>query len=220
MKNGRIKVIGLGAGGHASVILDLIESLPKAPYEVVGLLDSDGRRHGSLFQGMKILGDDTLLPELRRNGIASCFIGLGSVGRTAARRRIYELAEKQDFDVVPLVHPTAIVAKSVLLGRGCCVMAGAIINPGARIGRNVCVNTGAIIEHDCRIGDHAFIAPGAVLAGGVQVGVGAFVGLRAGVKQGCSLGDESLIGGGAMVVRDVAARSVVAGVPARSIQLG
>lgn len=218
MNKERIRIIGLGAGGHASVILDLIDSLPEAPYEVVGLLDPDRRRHGSVFQGAKILGDDTLLPELRREGVASCFIGLGSVGRTTGRRRIYELAEAHAFDVVRLVHPTAIVAKSAHLGRGCCVMAGAIINAGAIIGENVCVNTGAIIEHDCRIGDHAFIAPGVVLAGGVQVGAGAFVGIRAAIKQGCILGEESLIGGGAMVVRDVAPRSVVAGVPARSIQ--
>ncbi|MGC4071630.1 MAG: acetyltransferase [Nibricoccus sp.] len=218
MNNGRIKIVGVGAGGHASVILDLIESLPGAPYEVVGLLDSDQRRHGSLFHGSSILGGDALLPELRRNGVVGCFLGLGSIGRTEARRRLYALAEESGLEIVPLVHPTAIIAKSAVLGRGCCIMAGAIVNPGATIGRNVCVNTGAIIEHDCRIDDHAFIAPGVVLAGGVRVGAGAFVGLRAGVKQGCVLGEESLIAGGAMVVRDVAPRAVVGGVPARVIR--
>lgn len=199
------------------MILDLIESLPGSPYEVVGFLDPERGRHGSQCQGVTILGDDSLLPELRRDGIAGCFIGLGSVGRTAARRRLYELAVERGFDVVSLVHPAAVVAKSAALGGGCCVMAGAVINSRAALGRNVCINTGAIVEHDCRIDDHAFIAPGAVLAGGVQVGAGAFVGLRAGVKQGCVLGAESLTGAGAMVVRDVAPRAVVAGVPARAM---
>lgn len=210
-----MKIVGLGAGGHARVLLDLIDRLPSARPEVVGLLDPDRARHGAMLAGRPILGGDDLLPALRRDGVEGCFIGLGSVGKLGGRRRLFELALALGFEPVTLVHPSAIVAASAVLGRGSCVMAGAIVNADARLGANVCVNTGAIIEHDCELGDHAFVGPGAVLAGGVVAGAEAFIGLRAAIRQGLKVGPGAVVGGGAMVVRDVPAGTTVVGMPAK-----
>jgi UDP-perosamine 4-acetyltransferase len=198
-------------------MLDLIASQPGAPFEVVGLLDPDRNRHGTALAGSVILGDDALLPELRRSGVEGCFIGLGSVGSLAGRERLFELAIAAGVSPVTLIHPSAVVARSAVLGQGCAVMAGAILNPAVRLGVNVCVNTGAVVEHDCNIADHAFIGPGAVLAGGVAIGRAAFIGLRAAVIQGVSIGAKSIVGGGAMVIRDVPTQVTVVGVPARVI---
>lgn len=206
-----IRVIGLGAGGHAKVLIDILRRA--GDFEIVGLLDP--ARAGEIIAGVPILGDDEQLHTMRISGVTAVFIGVGGVGDNSIRMALYEKALAAKFDLVNAIHPTAIVAPSVKFGQGVAIMAGAILNPDVRIGDNVIINTGAIVEHDCEIGSHAHISPGAVLSGGVRVGLGAHVGVGATVRQYIQLGDGAIVGAGAVVVKDVPPRSVVVGVPAR-----
>ena len=205
-----IQVIGIGAGGHAKVVLDILQLMNE--YRVVGLLDPVSV--GATVGGVMVLGGDELLLRLYSEGITSAFIGVGGVGDNTSRINLFEKVKAAGFTFVNVVHPSSILAASVQLGQGATIMAGVIINPDARIGDNVIVNTGVIVEHDCDIASHAHISPGAVLCGGVRVGRGAHVGAGATLRQGVTIGDGALVGAGAVVVRDVAPRVMVIGVPA------
>jgi len=210
------KIIGLGAGGHARVIVDML-SLLDPGYEFVGFLDSDPKRQGSRWCGYPVLGGDSLLPVLRADGVAKFFLGLGSIKWLEPRVMLYDLAIASDMNPVSILHPDSTVSESAECGPGLCVMARAVVNAGACLGKNVCVNTAAVVEHDCQIGDHAFIGPGALLSGGVRVGVAAFVGIGAVIRQGVTIGSNAVVGAGAVVIRDVLAGAIVAGVPARPL---
>lgn len=211
-----VRVVGLGAGGHAGVVADIIAR--KAHWTLVGFLDSDRSLWDTERHGVPVLGGDELLGELAGKGVRRFFIGVGSVGDTTLRRQLYREARGAGLEPVVAVHSSATVADSAQIGPGAAVMAGAVINPGCELGENVVVNTGAVVEHDCRIGDHAFVSPGACLAGGVVVGAGAHVGLGATVREGREIGEGALVGAGAVVVDDVSPRVVVVGVPARVIR--
>jgi UDP-perosamine 4-acetyltransferase len=211
-----VRVIGLGAGGHAKVVLETLAAA--GGYEVVGLLDPDPALNGSTVHGVPVLGDDELLGAQYDAGVSHAFIGLGGSSDTTPRRRLYELARSRGFDVVSAVHPLAVVSRSARIGAGATVFAAAVVNADALLGEDVIVNTGAIVEHDCRLGDHVHVASGARLASGVVVGDGAHVGLGASVIQGVRIGEGSVVGAGAVVVRDVEPGVVVAGVPARVLR--
>jgi sugar O-acyltransferase (sialic acid O-acetyltransferase NeuD family) len=211
-----LRVVGLGAGGHAKAVVDILRL--DGRYEIVGLLDPRADLRGGSAYGLSVLGDDDRLPELARDGVGHAFIGLGSSGDLRPRRALYELARAHGLEVVDAVHPKATVSPSATFGRGVTLMAGAIVNPDARLGANVIVNTGAIVEHDCVLGDHAHVATGARLGGGVEVGSGTHIGLGASVNQGIRVGRSSIIGAGAVVVDDVGDLVVVAGVPARVLR--
>jgi len=71
-----------------------------------------------------------------------------------------------------------------------------------------------VIEHDCQISDHVHIASGAVLSGGVIVEDEAFIGAGSVVIQRMRIGRKSVVAAGAVVIRDVANRSMVKGIPA------
>lgn len=185
-----------------------------------GILDADASRWGGALDGIPILGGDDLLPQLRKQGVSSFVVGLGSVRDTNPRSRLFSLALEHGLEPLTLRHPTAICSTIVTLGPGCQLLPGSIVNVGASLGANVIVNTGAIVEHDCVLGDHVHVATGASLAGNVVVGAGAHIGIGAVVRQRISIGEAAVVGAGAVVVRDVPAATVVAGVPAEPLRSG
>ncbi len=211
-----MKVVGLGAGGHAKVVIEILRS--HGSYELIGLLDPNPELQDRSVLGVPVLGDDDLLPALKREGIRHFFVGLGSIGDTGPRQRLFELALQYQMKPVNIIHPQAVISPSAVLGEGVTVMAGAVINACARLGVNVIVNTGAIVEHDCIVGDHVHIATGAQLASTVRVGKGAHIGADATVLQCVHIGESALVGAGAVVIRDVPPGVTVVGCPARVLQ--
>ena len=211
-----MQVIGLGAGGHAKVVIEILQLM--AGCELVGLLDRNKELWGTDVLGVPVLGNDDLLPKLYNRGVGHAFIGLGTVGDTRPRRQLYEKARRQRFQIVSAIHRQAIIAPSAEIGHGPTVMAGAVINAAARLGDNVIVNTGAIVEHDCVVGNNVHIATGARLASTVYVGDGAHIGLGASVRQCIRIGRNAIVGAGSVVVDDVPDNVVVVGVPARMLR--
>jgi UDP-perosamine 4-acetyltransferase len=209
-----VSIVGVGAGTHAKSVLEAIRSSGR--FEVVGLIDDDPARAGGELLGFLVLGP-VGLERLRAEGVTHAFAGVGGIGDSSERRRIFERLLAAGFELPPIVHASAIVSPWARLGRGTQVLAAAVVNAGAEVGDDVIVNTGAIVEHDCHLAAHAHVAPGACLAGLVTVGEGAHVGISAVVIEGIRIGDGALVAAGAVVVRDVPDGARVAGVPARPL---
>jgi sugar O-acyltransferase (sialic acid O-acetyltransferase NeuD family) len=212
----RIRVVGLGAGGHAKVVLDILSFYDE--FQVVGLTDADPGRVGQRVLGVPILGADDILPRLRAEGVEGAFIGLGSVGDGRARCELFELARALGFHIVNAVHPHASVARSVRMGEGVAIMAQAALNPDVVLADNVIINTGAQLDHDCQVGSHVHVAPGAHISGGVRIGDHVHIGVGATIIQGIHVANEAIVGAGAVVLHDVPPNVTVVGVPARIIE--
>ncbi len=211
-----MRVIGLGAGGHAKVVIEILRLT--GGYELVGLLDPNQRLCGSRVSDVPVLGNDSLLPKLYSQDVRHAFIGVGGTRDTKPRRTLYESVLHEGFELVDAIHPNSVVSHSARLGIGPTVMAGAVVNADATLGDNVIVNSTAIVEHDCVIEDHVHIATGAKLGGNVRVGAGAHIGLGASVRQSITIGADAVVGAGAVVVKDVPQGVLVVGVPARPVE--
>jgi len=209
-------VVGLGAGGHAKVIIEALRL--SGDHDIVALLDPNKELWHTNVLSVPVLGDDSLLPELFQKGVGLAFIGLGGTRDNGPRQKLYEHALAQGFRAIQVIHPQAVVSASALLGDGLIVMACAVINAEASVGVNVIVNTGAIVEHDCVIGSHVHLATGAKLASNVRVADGAHIGVGASVRQGICIGEGAIVGAGAAVVKDVDPNTIVVGVPAQVLK--
>lgn len=211
-------VVGLGAGGHAKVIIDILRLSEK--WNIACLLDFNSDLKGKTIYGVPVLGDDALLPSLLSQQITHAFLGVGSVGDPSKRISLFTTLIQLGFDIVDVIHPSAVISPSVSMGKGPMVMAGVMINADTRIGDNVIINTGAVVEHDCRIGSHAHVATGAKLSGGVIVGEGAHIGTGAAIRNHITIGKHAVVGVGAAVVNDVPEGVVVGGTPAKELRRG
>lgn len=207
----RRRLVGLGAGGHAAVIIETLQMAGQS--EIVGLVAPES---GNVL-GVPIIGDDDILMTLRDRGIDGVFLGVGMMKASDIRRRLVEKSCASRLEIVGAIHPRSFIASSVALGAAPQVLAGALIQSRAHLGDHVLVNTGAIVEHDCQLGDYSHVATGAHLAGGVTVGEGAFVGAGAVVIQGITIGAQAVVGAGAVVIHDIPAGTTVAGIPARVV---
>jgi sugar O-acyltransferase (sialic acid O-acetyltransferase NeuD family) len=120
--------------------------------------------------------------------------------------------------VVSLVAPTAFVAKTATLGSGCILFPGCFVGGGARLGDGVAALANCVINHDDVLEDRVVLASGVTLAGSVHVETKSYLGQRCSVRQHLRIGAGSLIGMGAVVIKDVAPDSVMVGNPARRLR--
>ena len=206
-----------GGGGHARVLLDTVFAA-NTDWRVAILdphMDLGTYRE---FERADVVGGDELAPALAAVNPAIEFaVGLGAVGPTDSRKRLFELGVALGMTPYSIIHPRATISPGASVEDGAQVMAGAVVNVGATIGRNVVVNTRAVVEHDCIVEDHANIAPGACLCGNVVVGGGAFVGACAVIIQDITIGKGAVVGAGSVVIRDVDPGVKVVGTPARPL---
>ncbi len=213
----QIKVVGIGAGGHAKILVELLEQSEE--YEMAGFTDPQRERWGTEFMGYPVLGGDEVLAGLHAKGVRTAFIGVGAVDGTGTRLRakLFRQAIDLGFQMPTLIHPKGVVSPSATIGVGSVVMAGAVVSADVRVGDNVTVYSGTVIEHDSVIDDHVHMSPGVHLAGDVHIGEGAFIGIGASVIHGIRVGRWATIGAGTVVLKDLPENVVAVGVPARHV---
>jgi acetyltransferase EpsM len=205
-----VRLIVVGAGGHASVVIDAARlALPGC--DIVGLVD-DAVTVGERVAGSLVLGQLAELDRFPHDAVAL------AVGDNTARARIFESLREAGERLPTIVHPSAVVAPSATLGAGTVVLANGVINADAVVEDNVIVNTAATIDHHSRIGRHVHIAPGVHLAGGCRVGEGAALGIGTVVGPAVRIGEHTLVGAGSVVLEDLPADVIAYGSPARVIR--
>jgi sugar O-acyltransferase (sialic acid O-acetyltransferase NeuD family) len=134
-----------------------------------------------------------------------------------ARMRISNLLKKAGLSPVSIIHPTSFLDYNVQFGEGIQIMAGVNIITETSIGNYCIINTGASVDHECVLEDGVEIAPNATLCGNVHVGKYSWVGANATVLPRIKIGNNSVIGAGSVVTKDVPEKTVYAGNPAREL---
>ena len=198
----------LGAGGHAKVILDILES--RDDVLLAGYVNPCG--DSEPLYGLPRLGDDSGLPDLFGQGIRAAFVAIGD---NALRKERTKTLSRIGYRVINAISPNACISRYAKLGAGVAVMPGAVVNASAALGDGAIVNTNASVDHDCVIGAFAHIGPGVSIAARVSVGEGVLLGAGSCVIPGVGIGDWTVAGAGSVVVRDLPSRVVAYGTPAR-----
>ncbi len=197
----------LGAGGHASVLADILK---QNKLIISGLFCPDIDFARAVLFGIPIFENEDEIFEYQCNTV-SIINGVGSLPGSNLRTKLFNKFTEQGYSFQQVISKHSFISDFATLGQGVQVMPGAIIQPGAVIGDNTIINTGAIIEHDCIIGKHNHVAPGTTLSGQVSTGDNVHIGSGATVIQGVSIGNEVVIAAGAIITKYVESGKTVFG---------
>ena len=122
------------------------------------------------------------------------------------------------------------VMPGAVIGAGCSLGQNVVVMNGTRIGNNVKIQNNVSIYEGVELEDDVFCGPSMVFTNVINprshvprrhefqrtlVRRGASIGANATIVCGVTLGEFAFVGAGAVVTRDVAAFSLVTGVPAR-----
>ncbi|GII80754.1 transferase [Sphaerisporangium rufum] len=212
-----IPLLIVGAGGFARETAQAVHAVNDAgpAWELLGHLDDDPARHGTVVDGVPVLGPAALAAARTDARLVVC---TGSPRDYASRARIVARLGLPPERYATVVHPGASVARSCSLGPGTVVLAQAVLTAAVTVGAHVAVMPHVTLTHDDVVGDFATLAAGVRLAGGVHVEPGAYLGAGALVRESRTIGAGALVGMGSVVTRDVPAGQVWAGVPARFLR--
>jgi sugar O-acyltransferase (sialic acid O-acetyltransferase NeuD family) len=211
MKN----IVIFGSGGHAKVIVDIIEKQGK--FNIAGFID-EYREKDTSIMGYKVLGNESCLKDIFfSNEIYGGIIGIGD---NSIREKVRDKVIKAiaNFKFVNCIHPKSIIGKDVNLGNGNVVMAGVIINSSSKVKNHCILNTNSSLDHDCVMLDFSRIDPNATIGGNVKIGCYSVIGIGANVFYGVNIGSNCIIGGGSIVNKNTSDNSIYYGSPSKFIR--
>ncbi|MEU8617778.1 acetyltransferase [Streptomyces sp. NPDC048623] len=206
------RLVIIGAGGFAR---ETAQAARAAGLPLAGHLDDDPALQGCVVDGAPVLGGTERIRKLKDASFVVC---VGSPRDYASRARIVARLGLPDDRYATVVHPTAVVSASSVLGPGTVLLAHTVLTAAVRVGRHVAVMPQTVLTHDDEVGDFATLASGVRLGGTVRVGRGAYLGAGAMVREGTEIGAWSLVGMGSVVLSDVPPGEVWAGSPARLLR--
>lgn len=135
---------------------------------------------------------------------ANCTIGGVGFG--------YELNENQEYELMPHIGNVHL-KENVEIGNNVCI--DRAVMGSTLLSENVKVDNLVHIAHGVQIGRNSLIIANSMIAGSVEIGENVWVSPSASIRQKLTVENDALVGMGAVVVKDVASSSVVAGNPAK-----
>jgi sugar O-acyltransferase (sialic acid O-acetyltransferase NeuD family) len=208
-------IVIIGGGNQAAYSIEIAEMNPL--FRIIGVLDSVHELN-SIVHGYPVIGRQEEIKEIvKRFDVKLGFIAIGDNWR---REQVFQQLRDQvpQLMFATLVHPSVILGKNVKIGQGSLLMAGVIVNINSEIGDFGFLATGAQIDHDCTLEDFTSVSAGSVFGGLVRLKKYSAVTLGATVLDRLTIGENSVIGAGALVTKDIPDNVTAYGIPAKPIR--
>jgi sugar O-acyltransferase (sialic acid O-acetyltransferase NeuD family) len=181
------------------------------PGRIVGFVDDDRNALVGYDYDVEWLGS---LVDYQPSAAHSLIVGIAD---PAFKEKTVMMLDAKGAHFASLIHPTAVIAKTVKLARGVVFCPYAVASADAHVEEFVTVNCHSGIGHDAHVGAFSTLSSYIDLTGRTSVGKRVLVGSGARLLPGVTVGDDAVIGAGSTVVRDVPAGATVYSQPARRL---
>lgn len=170
-------------------------------FDFIGYFD-DLAEKGAIINGMPVLGKVDEAVGLYQKGVFDyIFEGIGYT-RFDLREYYYNLL-KGKVPFANIISPSATIGKDVDLGEGIFIGDNTFIDDNTIIDDNVFIHVGSTLGHNNHIGRHTYISGRFDTCGNVSVGKRCFIGVRCLVSDHVSICDDSWIGIGSVILKDI-----------------
>jgi sugar O-acyltransferase (sialic acid O-acetyltransferase NeuD family) len=199
------KLVIFGAGDIAR--LAWVYFTRDSEHEVVAFTVDEKYLTGSSFQGLPLVAFEKIA-ELYPQGDHKMFVALSYAKMNKVRAEKYRQARAAGYELVSYVSSRCSFLTDNPVGDNCFILEDNTIQPFVRIGSNVTLWSGNHIGHDAVIDDHCFLASHIVVSGYVHIGSSCFIGVNATLRNSITIAPETLIGAGAVIMKDTAEKGV------------
>lgn len=143
----------IGAGGHGQVVKEVAEALG---YDEIAFLDDNSSKSiGKIADSQKFVKE-----------YEYAFVGIGN---NKFRNELLQRLEQEGYEIPALLHPTAYISKTAVIGKGTVVEPKAIVNANSRVGLGCIISVGAIVDHDVVLEDCVHVNAGAICKAGSRI---------------------------------------------------
>lgn len=206
-------LIIIGASGFGREIAWLVERINKVEptWNLIGFVDDNAEIQNTEINGYRVLGtsDDVIkYPD-------SYYICAVGASRTRERiiNRVKQINPNIKFGTV--IDPSVEVSNLVTIGEGTIICANTIITVNISIGSHVIINLDCTVGHDAILNDFVTLYPSVNVSGMTNIGYCSELGTGMQIIQGKTVGEYSIVGAGAVVVKDIPSRCTAVGSPAK-----
>ncbi|WP_455264315.1 PglD-related sugar-binding protein [Phascolarctobacterium sp.] len=140
----------IGAGGHGKVVKEVAEAVG---YDKIAFLDDNSAEAVG-----KIADSKQFVQEYQ-----AAFVGIGN---NKFRNELLQRLEQEGYEIPVLLHPTAYISKTAVIGKGTVVEPKAIVNANSKVGTGCIISVGAIVDHDVVLEDCVHVNAGAICKAG------------------------------------------------------
>ena len=176
-------------------------------HEVVAFTVDQKYKQGDTFLDLPLVAFEDLAKDFPPAEF-KMFVALSYAKMNRIREEKYAQAKARGYELVSYVSSRCSFLTDHPIGDNCFILEDNTIQPFVRIGNNVTLWSGNHIGHDAIIEDHCFIASHIVVSGYVRIGNNCFIGVNATLRNSITIAPETLIGAGAVIMKDTVAKGV------------
>lgn len=204
----------IGAGTYGEVYLAYLQ---EAGVDIVGFLDDDPKFVGANVNGVPVLGGISLMAEIKQSfGVEAVYCPLGN---NKLRVKFLSMAKEYGLQTPNYIHPSVNISPNVTIGEGVYILLGTSIMPHTIIKNYVMISMNVSLAHHNVLEEGVFLSTGCNFGASIHAHKYAYCGIASTIMTGLhELGEDCMIGAGAVVIRDVEPKAVVAGVPAKVLK--
>jgi sugar O-acyltransferase (sialic acid O-acetyltransferase NeuD family) len=205
-----------GAGGLGREVLMLVRQINEVtPTWIVAGFYDDVRPANAMIHDVPYRGTAADL-----NATKEPLQVVVAVGNSQGRAAVVNRLTSPLLQFATLVHPSVACQpyQHISLGEGTIITQSCILTTDIRVGKHVLLNLGCTIGHDAVLEDYCSLMPHANVGGEAYLGTGVYLGTNATVINQVRVGARTIVGAGAVAVRDLPADCTAVGVPATVIK--
>ncbi len=214
------KVVVLGGKGIGMIAAAIIDRL--ADVELIGLLN-DGVPIGSTqgrFKRVPVIGTSE---DVHRYIADPDVYALVAYKTMKEEKEMWEKLQRLNIPrekLINVIHPSVQIPDGYCyIGNGVMMVPEVQIGVDTHISDNCILLAKSFIGHDSTLDRYVTVANHASIGAEVHVGKAVHIGSNATIAAGVTVGDFSLVGIGAVVLKDVPPNAIVAGVPAKVLRI-
>jgi sugar O-acyltransferase (sialic acid O-acetyltransferase NeuD family) len=199
------KLVVFGAGDIARLAHFYFST--DSEHEVVAFTVDAEYRQSETFLDLPLVPFDRII-DLYPPTSYKMFVALSYARMNQVRAAKYSAAKELGYDLVSYISSRCSYLARRPPGDNCFILEDNTVQPFVEIGSDVTLWSGNHIGHDSKIDDHCFISSHAVVSGRVHIGRNSFVGVNATLRNAITVGAFTLVGAGALVMKDTRPYSV------------